>query len=113
MSINKTYIVTIILLLSVIGNIGLSYKLCISVPKVAKVDIESLIEKLVKDVSSKSLSAEESTKFSKEYIKKLDELLIKISKQENLVVVPSKAVIAGAIDITEQVDELMRGSDAR
>lgn len=111
--IKKGKVVVAILLISILANIGLSYQLSCTTPKFAKVDVERLITKLVKDVSVKSLSEDESTKYSKEYIKKLDDLLIEISKQENLVIVPSKAVIAGAIDITEQVDELMRGTDVK
>lgn len=112
MKISKVKIAIGILLLSVVANVGLSYRLSCTSSKFAKVDIELLISKLVKDVSAKALSEEESAKYTKEYIQKLDLLIAKISEQEGLVVLPSKAIIAGAIDITEQVEELMRGANA-
>ncbi len=113
MRISKLKVVIAILMLSVIANIGLSYRLSCASPKFAKVDIELLISNLVKDVSAKALSEEESRKYSQDYIKKLDNLVIKISEQEGLVILPSKAIIAGAVDITDQLEELMRGDNGK
>jgi Type-F conjugative transfer system protein (TrbI_Ftype) len=113
MKISKIKIVIAILLLSVVANIGLSYRLSCANPKFAKVDIELIISNLVKEVAAKDLSEEESQKYSQDYIKKLDNLVIKISEQEGLVILPSKAIIAGAVDITDQLEELMRGDDGK
>jgi hypothetical protein len=113
MNIFKLNTLIVVLLFSVIANIGLSYRLSCANPKFAKVDIELLISKLVKDVSAKNLSEEESQKYSQDYIKKLDSLVIKISEQEGLVILPSKAIIAGAVDITDQLEELMRGDNGK
>ena len=113
MKISKLKIVISVLLLSCIANIGLSYRLSCANPKFAKVDIELIISKLVKDVSAKALSEDESAKYTKEYIKKLDSLVIKISEQEGLVILPSKAIIAGAVDITDQLEELMRENNGK
>ena len=113
MKIPKLKIVISVLLISCTANIGLSYRLSCANPKFAKVDIELIISKLVKDVSAKNLSEEESQKYSQDYIKKLDSLVIKISEQEGLVILPSKAIIAGAVDITDQLEELMRGDNGK
>jgi hypothetical protein len=113
MNIFKLNTLIVVLLFSVIANIGLSYRLSCANPKFAKIDIELIISKLVKDVSAKNLSEEESQKYSQDYIKKLDSLVIKISEQEGLVILPSKAIIAGAVDITDQLEELMRGDNGK
>jgi hypothetical protein len=112
MKVSKLQLVAAILLISVVANVGLSYRLSCTGSKFAKVDVELLISKLVKTVSEKSLSDEDSKQYSQEYISKLDTLLKKISEQDHLVILPNKAIIAGAIDITDQVEELMRGNDA-
>ena len=107
---NYTCIITGVLLASLIGNGVLSYR-ALTPTRFAKVDTEYLIQNLVKEITAQNLSTEELKIHTKKQLAQLDQLLEQIAKQENLVLLPSKAVIAGAIDVTGQVEAIMRQQD--
>ncbi|MBS0636996.1 MAG: TrbI F-type domain-containing protein [Verrucomicrobia bacterium] len=107
---NYTCIITGVLLASLVGNCILSYRISTQI-RFAKVDAVYLMQNLVKEISTQNLSSDDLKVHTKKELAKLDQLLEKIAKQENLVLLPSKAVIAGAIDITGQVETIMRQQD--
>jgi hypothetical protein len=110
--INHIYIAAGILLFSIGCNIGL---LCHREAKytLTKVNVDQVIETLVKDIASRNLPEEQTKELIHQEIAKIDSYLSKIAKENNLVIVPHKAVIAGGIDITEQITDLLRRQNAQ
>jgi hypothetical protein len=99
---NKLCILSSILSLSFGCNIGLSYKLY-KQPKLATIDVDYF----VKDAVKKAAHEDNSKEAIKEELIKLDSYLAALCAKENLIVLPSKAVIGGGIDITEQIIKVM------
>jgi len=103
---NLTGLGAAILLFSLGCNIGqvISTK---AESKVATIDVDFFIKKMVQSMAEKGLSEDETKTKTKEELSKLDAILQKIAAKEGIVVIPSKAVIAGGIDITEQVEAIL------
>lgn len=75
--------------------------------EIVTVDIKQLIGNLAKSEKYRGVSDDEFKRISSNYITYLDSLLLKLSEQENLIIMPKAAIIAGSIDITEQVKQLI------
>jgi hypothetical protein len=105
-----TYVITGVLLISLIVNVILAYH-SLNRTRVVKVDTGYLIQNLVKEVATKNLNEEELRLYTKNQLVRLDQLLEQIAKQENLVLLTSKAVVTGAVDITKQIELIMRQQD--
>ncbi|MDF3047700.1 MAG: hypothetical protein K0R73_818 [Candidatus Midichloriaceae bacterium] len=79
--------------------------------KILKVDIDHLIKTTVRDLAKTELSEAEIKSQSKEAISRLDGILQQMSEDRKAVILVNKAVIAGGVDITEEVEAKMRGKE--
>jgi hypothetical protein len=75
--------------------------------KVATINVDFFIKKMVQSMAERGLSEDETKAKTKEELSKLDVILQKIAQKDGIIVIPSKAVIAGGIDITEQVEAIL------
>ncbi len=76
--------------------------------RVFKVDVERIIKETVHS-KLKNESSDEAVKLeTKLRLKRLEAILKEIAENENAVIVNKKAVLSGALDITEVVSDLMK-----
>lgn len=99
------HLMVLLLVASITGNFALCARGCKTDMKIVKVDVELLVRKLVKNVAEQK--QEDTEKATKERLAKVDALLHKLAAQENFIILPTKAVVAGGIDITAQVETLL------
>jgi type-F conjugative transfer system protein TrbI len=101
----KTLAIAVIL--SVIISSIITYTSMPTQPRVVSVDLKGILKEfIVKSAQSKMGEMELSAHISG-YTGRLDNVLKAISVQENLIVLPKKAVISGSLDITDQVKNLI------
>ena len=102
------YLIGILVLITAIAAIG--FYMLNSKPKpkeIVTVDIKQLIGNLAKSPRYSNLSDDEFKRVSANYINYLDKLLLNLSAQEGLIIMPKQAIVTGAVDITEQVKQLV------
>ncbi len=72
---------------------------------IAKADIDFLVKSIVKEIASQELSKDEVRTKTQESLASLDQAIQAVAKQKGVIVLNSKAVLAGGsdIDITSEV----------
>lgn len=73
------------------------------------VDVNLLMEELVKDLTKNSELEDDIKSNTKQKLKDLNEILQDVATQENAVILNKKAVVGGGEDITDSVQNLIRG----
>ena len=71
------------------------------------VDVNLLMEELVKDLTKNSESEDDIKSNTKQKLIDLNEILQDISTQDNAVIINKKAVVGGGEDITDSVRTLL------
>ena len=102
-----------VLTLSLVSNVVLCTRCFKAKPVIARVDAGYLMQQMVKTIAARNLSEPETKKATRIRLAQLDRLLEQLAVQENLVIVPDKAVIAGGIDITGEVEAIMEKQDEK
>lgn len=98
----------IILLCCLVGVTGYQLGNKFSYKRIVILDTKQLITNLNKIPQYQKLSQEDFELQSKIYLHKADKLIKSLAKEQNLLIVPKAAVIAGSPDITPQIIELLR-----
>ena len=76
-------------------------------PQIAIVDLKGILQEFILGTAASKLEGEALNAYVKEYTGRLDRLTRELAKQENFIIVPKNAVLAGGIDITKQVKALI------
>ena len=79
-------------------------------PRIATVNITGIVTQFVKAETQQKHSSEELKKRSQSFGSELEKTLKAIAKKERLIVLPSEAVIDGAVDITERVQKQVQAT---
>ena len=72
-------------------------------PIVATVNITQIVDQFIRDAQQKNIPQNVLEKETKQFGKKLELRLKQLASQNNLVLLPKEAVIAGSLDYTEFV----------
>lgn len=78
--------------------------------KLVSVDSQYLVDTLKKDLASQAISDKEMEPIISQYISDLDARIKEIAKERGVVVLVSKAVLAGTTDITKEVAQSIGGT---
>jgi len=70
---------------------------------IATVNITGLEDTFIQETSHQSLNETEKKQTVAMFAKVLNQTMVKIAAEKHLVLVPSQAVIAGSIDLTQEV----------
>ena len=76
-------------------------------PKVVTLDTKSMLQDFIVSAAKTELQGDELDAYVKNYTKSLENITKQLADQENLIILPTNAVIAGNIDITPQVEQLI------
>ena len=103
---NKTQIVTILsqLFFGMLGALIIQLLFLHFTEKVETVNITGLTDSFVKETVKQNLSAEDKKRQVVQFGEALDSRLKTIAATHHIILVPSEAVIAGSIDITDDVE---------
>lgn len=93
---STTYLLLMLLVLS-----GYHYQY--ATPKIVQVDINQIIETKIKALSKNDLSEAENKQAIQRFGKKLEEAISQIAAADNLIILPSQAVISGSHDLTQTI----------
>lgn len=112
---NFNYVIIGLLTASLLGNVLLCGRCFKKGVTFARVNVEQIVGSLAKGViESGDYRTEEAIKqVTKEQLAKVDQVLIRIAEQEKLIILTSKAVIAGGVDITDQVEAIIKNQNNR
>jgi hypothetical protein len=108
---NVRYICIMLLcsaLTSTIISIGISHWGKGTAYKMAGVDIEYITSNIVIELAKSSVDKEALAHAASQKLKQLDFSLKEIAEKQHLILIPSKAIIAGAPNITDQIMSLMK-----
>ena len=70
---------------------------------ILKIDTETVVATLIKQAAGEDIPDEQVKDKIKDKIKKLDDSLSNLAQKNNGLVINSKAVVAGGVDITKEV----------
>jgi Skp family chaperone for outer membrane proteins len=76
-------------------------------PQIVTVDLKGILQDFIVGTAASKLEGDELDSHVKEYTDKLERLTKKLALQENFIILPKNAVLAGGMDITEQVRTLL------
>jgi conjugal transfer pilin signal peptidase TrbI len=79
-------------------------------PRIVTVNITGMVSHFVKAETQKKHSPEELKKRSQSFGAELEKTLKAITKKERFIVLPSEAVVDGAVDITERVQKQVQAA---
>lgn len=74
-------------------------------PQIAVVDINKIVNEYAKNIAEKKLSTEKMKQEVSEFGVKLEKELVTTSRKQDLVLLPSEAVLAGAKDLTNNMQK--------
>ena len=77
-------------------------------PKLVTLDTKKVLQDFIVDAAKSKLEGDELSQYISSYTKSLENITEELARQENLIIMPSGAVIAGDIDITAQVEQLIK-----
>ncbi|MDA0967631.1 MAG: TrbI F-type domain-containing protein [Proteobacteria bacterium] len=79
-----------------------------STPKIVTLDTKGMLQDFIVDAAKTDLQGDELDAYVKRYTESLENITKELAEQENLLILPNNAVIAGNIDITSQVEQLIK-----
>jgi len=105
----KTLIIPVVLptVLSVTVSLAIFYFSQSKQPQIVSVDLKGILQEFVVSTAATKMEGDELSKHVQDYTKKLEELTKALAEQENFIIVPKNAVLAGGRDITAEVKGLL------
>ncbi len=76
-------------------------------PQIVSVDLKGILQEFVLSTASSKIEGEALSDHVKKYTSRLERLTSQLAAQENFLILPKNAVLAGGMDITEQVKTLI------
>jgi len=77
-------------------------------PQTVTLDTKKILQDFILDAANSQMQGEELDSYVSAYTRNLENITEELARQENLIILPSSAVIAGDIDITAQVEQLIK-----
>lgn len=78
--------------------------------RIVTIDVPFIINAFLERNNNKNLTSDEINKLIDDFSSKLTIALDKLSKKENLILVPRQAVISGGKDVTKQIKNELLGT---
>lgn len=75
---------------------------------IATVNITGMVQSYIKETSSQTITAQEKKERIKQFANLLNQSIEKLAHDKHVVLFPSEAVIAGANDLTQQTQEMIK-----
>lgn len=99
--------ITVSVALSVLASSGVSHFTQTSQPQLVSVDLKGILQEFIVSTAASKMEGDALNSHVKEYTDRLDRLTTQLAAQENFIIVPKNAVLAGGMDITPQVKSLI------
>ena len=114
MKIKKSLLFSLIIGLAVLGSCALNAGITLWLIKhnqpatIVGVDVDKITKSIVLSLAKTNLEQDALRQQSSKSLEALEQILHSASRKNKVIILPSKAIISGAPDITSQVEHLLK-----
>lgn len=105
---NLKYVGIGVFVISCLLGVAYWYSISASRPQLVTLDLKRLLQEFVVESAQTDLEGAELEKHVDHYTRQLTHVSQELAKQENLIILPKHATIAGGVEITDSVKALIK-----